>query len=212
MPIMLVNGEWAELVDKWKTYDYARNTGAKEHAAGIQKTTFGVTRTMLPAGLAAYIDIPESLKDRVTTNDKYYPENGYLNHITDKVAAQHGAETRYWTGGLFRPTESAIRNVLGARDYTPVWELADNLDLSKCDKEGPLLYVHGKTVRFQGTSKEEWLPFLAAIYDPHAYGFTATDPGRAHEVRPGFRGSATGYMPAVGQGQWEDGTKAGQLR
>jgi len=218
MSIMLANGEYAKLVDKWKTYDYARDTGVQEFAETQTKTTFNRTRTMVPRGLATYIEIPESLARRVDPNDPYDRTAGYLQRTTDDLAKMYGAATRYWTGGLLRPTEAAVRKALddvearlaeleGADEHDDemlvdvrdsgsptIEQLVEQLDLSKCEKQGPILFVHGKTVRFEGTDKDESLPFLASLYDPHAYGFSATDPSKAHQVRPGFRGTATGYI------------------
>ncbi|GAA2356011.1 hypothetical protein Cme02nite_48990 [Catellatospora methionotrophica] len=109
-------------------------------------------------------------------------------------------------GGGMREALAAELKDLGIDLSKPtVEQLVSMLDLAKCPTSGPVLYVDPTTWRFEDGDPGTRLHYLTALYDPHAYGFTASDPTLAHQVRPGFRGSQTGY---VTQGHHTDGGTA----
>ncbi|MGA8118035.1 MAG: hypothetical protein WCA46_30740 [Actinocatenispora sp.] len=89
--------------------------------------------------------------------------------------------------------QQQILDMLRQRHPMTPESLARSLDFTKCEQTGPLLVITKNEWHFENpASKTEKYYFLTALYDPHAYGFTATDDTR-NIVKPGFAGASSGY-------------------
>ncbi|MFF3015367.1 hypothetical protein [Streptomyces sp. NPDC057939] len=224
MPVLLLQGEWAEGSGALMGFEEARDRGCQEYADQQKKTTFSRERTMTNWGLAAYIQVPEKYDSRVQGNS----DNGDLDDILGEQRRHKIGKN--WTGGLYIPSEQVFKDALEVCEETKaklarlqgpahaalaemmgpprIAEVAQYIDFGKCERRGPVLTCDAGSHSFQDSApKDEKMRFLVALFDPHAYGYTAASVGEQNRVYPGFRGSQTGYAPASGQTTWEDGTR-----